>query len=164
MIEAVYHTTLSRDCSLRAALSALTVEHLDALLHDGDFVAALTDRSGLQVYTVDILREAMQRDHGLSEKHRKEMDEASVGATDLAKGLSTVCEEKQLLKDELKLKNQVLERAVKLTNGVYACKDCGKSFAGKLKKEFQLGRSYNEGDFYCICCGECGVRHTYAIL
>lgn len=111
---------------------------------------------------IDILRAAAQRHHDLSEEHRKGMSEASVNATHLTERVSTLRKEKLVLEEELKLKNRVLERAVNLTNKVNTCKNCSRSFAAKLEKEFQLCRSYNEGDFYRICCAKCSASHAYA--
>lgn len=48
VVEAIHHTTPSTDRILRTELSALTVDHLDALLNDSDFIAALADRSSLR--------------------------------------------------------------------------------------------------------------------
>lgn len=128
VVEAIHHTTLSADKVLRAELSAVTVDHLDILLNDGEFIDALVNRSSLQAYTMDLLRAAAKRQQCLSEKLSKE---------------DTTRKERSILEEELKLKKSVLERAVKLTNEVPACKHCSEPFAAKLEKVVQLCRSYN---------------------
>ena len=162
VVEAIYDATPPTDHGLRAALSTLTVDHLDTLRNDGNFITALTDRSGMQPYIMDIFRAVARRHHDLSEKLRNDTSKATTNATQLAERLSTVQTEKTVLEEELKLKNRVLERAVKLTNRVHGCKSCRTPFTVELAKEYQSGRSYNIGDFYCISCTGCRANHTYA--
>ncbi|KAK1084378.1 hypothetical protein LTR33_002695 [Friedmanniomyces endolithicus] len=144
VVQAVHQHTPAVDTGIRPLLSALTVEHLDHLLDDNDFVNAIShEENGLHTYLIDLLRAANVRYEQSSRGHNEDRTNAEAYANHLGARHEEAQEYRKTLQKELSLMQQVLARAVELVNGTAACKKCGKCFAAELEKESQLCRSNN---------------------